>query len=82
MTKIANKAMPTYLSPFTVTLLKVFSHLEPKHSSWGYPSDLNLEWQSRELCYFIEDNFKDTYQGFDPNKPESLIGLPFCKRRI
>jgi N-acetylmuramoyl-L-alanine amidase len=25
--------------------------------------------------YFMEDNFKDTYQGFDPNKPESLIGL-------
>jgi hypothetical protein len=42
--------------------------LEPKHSLWGYPSDLNLEWQSENSVILLEDNFKDTYQGFDPNE--------------
>jgi N-acetylmuramoyl-L-alanine amidase len=36
-------------------------------------SDLNLEWQKENSVILLEDNFKDTYQGFDPNKPESLI---------
>jgi hypothetical protein len=27
----------------------------------------------------MEDNFKDTYQGFDPNKPESLIVNHFAR---
>jgi N-acetylmuramoyl-L-alanine amidase len=39
-------------------------------------SDLNLEVAKKEnSVILLEDNFKDTYQGFDPNKPESLIGL-------
>jgi N-acetylmuramoyl-L-alanine amidase len=39
-------------------------------------SDLNLEVAKREnSVILLEDNFKDTYQGFDPTKPESLIGL-------
>jgi N-acetylmuramoyl-L-alanine amidase len=36
-------------------------------------SDLNLEVAKRENPILLEDNFKETYQGFDPNKPESLI---------
>ena len=39
-------------------------------------SDLNLEVAKREnSVILLEDNFKETYQGFDPSKPESLIGL-------
>jgi N-acetylmuramoyl-L-alanine amidase len=39
-------------------------------------SDLNLEVAKKEnSVILLEDNFKDTYQGFDPNIPESLIGL-------
>ncbi|NGY37988.1 N-acetylmuramoyl-L-alanine amidase [Flavobacterium sp. XN-5] len=39
-------------------------------------SDLNLEVAKREnSVILLEENFKDTYQGFDPAKPESLIGL-------
>lgn len=39
-------------------------------------SDLNLEVAKKEnSVILLEDNFKDNYQGFDPNKPESLIGL-------
>jgi N-acetylmuramoyl-L-alanine amidase len=34
-----------------------------------------LKWQRENSVILLEDNFKDTYQGFDPNKPESLIGL-------
>jgi N-acetylmuramoyl-L-alanine amidase len=30
----------------------------------------------------LEDNFKDTYQGFDPNKPESLIGLTILQEEF
>jgi hypothetical protein len=59
--------MPTYLSPFTVTV-KSFHHLEPKHSMGLSRSDLNLEVAKREnSVILLEDNFKDTYQGFDPN---------------
>lgn len=39
-------------------------------------SDLNLEVAKKEnSVILLEDNFKERYQGFDPNKPESLIGL-------
>ncbi len=36
----------------------------------------NLEVAKREnSVIFLEDNYEETYQGFDPNSPESLIGL-------
>lgn len=39
-------------------------------------TDLNLEVAKKEnSVILLEDNIKDNYQGFDPNKPESLIGL-------
>jgi len=39
-------------------------------------SGKNLETAKRENeVIFLEDNYKEKYAGFDPNSPESLIGL-------
>jgi N-acetylmuramoyl-L-alanine amidase len=39
-------------------------------------SNMNLEVSKAEnSVIFLEDNYEKTYKGFDPNKPESLIGL-------
>ncbi len=39
-------------------------------------SNMNLEVaKSENSVILLEDNYKETYQGFDPKKPESLIGL-------
>lgn len=38
--------------------------------------DMNLEVaKSENSVILLESNYKQTYQGFDPKKPESLIGL-------
>jgi N-acetylmuramoyl-L-alanine amidase len=43
-------------------------------------SDMNMEVAKKEnSVILLEDNYKKTYQGFDPNKPESLIGLTIKK---
>ncbi len=39
-------------------------------------SNMNLEVSKAEnSVIFLEDNYEKTYKGFDPNKPETLIGL-------
>ena len=39
-------------------------------------SNMNLEVAKKEnSVILLEDNYKKTYEGFDPNKPESLAGL-------
>lgn len=39
-------------------------------------SNMNLEVSKAEnSVIFLEDNYKQTYKGFDPNNPETLIGL-------
>lgn len=39
-------------------------------------ANMNLEVSKTEnSVIFLEDNYKKTYKGFDPNKPETLIGL-------
>lgn len=39
-------------------------------------TDMNFEVSKTEnSVIFLEDNYEKTYKGFDPNKPETLIGL-------
>lgn len=39
-------------------------------------ANMNLEVSKTEnSVIFLEDNYQKTYKGFDPNKPETLIGL-------
>ena len=39
-------------------------------------ANMNLEVAKKEnSVILLEDNYKKTYQGFDPSKPENLIGL-------
>lgn len=39
-------------------------------------SNLNLEVAKKEnSVILLEDNYKETYEGFDPKKPESLLGI-------
>jgi N-acetylmuramoyl-L-alanine amidase len=39
-------------------------------------TNMNLEVSKAEnSVIFLEDNYKQTYKGFDPNNPETLIGL-------
>lgn len=39
-------------------------------------TDLNMEVAKNEnSVIFLEDNYKKTYEGFDPHKPETFLGL-------
>jgi N-acetylmuramoyl-L-alanine amidase len=43
-------------------------------------SNMNMEVAKNENSFILlEDNYKETYQGFDPKKPETLIGLTMIK---
>jgi N-acetylmuramoyl-L-alanine amidase len=75
--KIANKANANLFVSIHCNSVKSFQPFGTETFVMGLSrSDLNLEVAKRENSVILmEDNFKDTYQGFDPNKPESLIGL-------
>lgn len=46
-------------------------------------NDSNLEVAKRENSVItMEDNFKTNYGGFDPNRPESLIGLTLIQEQF
>lgn len=75
--KIANKANANLFVSIHCNSVKNFQPFGTETFVMGLSrSDLNLEVAKREnSVILLEENFKDTYQGFDPNKPESLIGL-------
>jgi N-acetylmuramoyl-L-alanine amidase len=75
--KIANKANANLFVSIHCNSVKNFQPYGTETFVMGLSrSDLNLEVAKKEnSVILLEDNFKDTYQGFDPNKPESLIGL-------
>ncbi|CAM2985528.1 N-acetylmuramoyl-L-alanine amidase family protein [Flavobacterium frigoris] len=75
--KIANKANANLFVSIHCNSVKSFQPYGTETFVMGLSrSDLNLEVAKKEnSVILLEDNFKDTYQGFDPNKPESLIGL-------
>ena len=35
----------------------------------------NFRIAQKEFSYFLEDDYESTYDGFDPNNPESVISL-------
>jgi N-acetylmuramoyl-L-alanine amidase len=75
--KIANRANANLFVSIHCNSVKNFQPYGTETFVMGLSrSDLNLEVAKKEnSVILLEDNFKDTYQGFDPNKPESLIGL-------
>lgn len=75
--KIANKENANLFVSIHCNSVKNFQPYGTETFVMGLSrSDLNLEVAKREnSVILLEDNFKETYQGFDPNKPESLIGL-------
>ena len=75
--KIANRANANLFVSIHCNSVKNFQPFGTETFVMGLSrSDLNLEVAKKEnSVILLEDNFKDTYQGFDPNKPESLIGL-------
>ncbi|MDG2431022.1 N-acetylmuramoyl-L-alanine amidase [Flavobacterium sp.] len=75
--KIANKANANLFVSIHCNSVKSYQPYGTETFVMGLSrSDLNLEVAKKETSVILlEDNFKDTYQGFDPNKPESLIGL-------
>ena len=75
--KVANKANANLFVSIHCNSVKNFQPYGTETFVMGLSrSDLNLEVAKKEnSVILLEDNFKDNYQGFDPNKPESLIGL-------
>lgn len=75
--KIANKANANLFVSIHCNSVKSFTPYGTETFVMGMSrTDMNLEVAKREnSVILLEDNIKDTYQGFDPNKPESLIGL-------
>jgi len=75
--KIANKANANLFVSIHCNSVKNFTPSGTETFVMGLSrSDMNLEVAKNEnSVIFLEKNYKETYQGFNPNNPESLIGL-------
>lgn len=75
--KIANKANANLFVSIHCNSVKNFEPNGTETFVMGLTrSNMNLEVAKNEnSVILLEDNYKETYQGFDPKKPESLIGL-------
>lgn len=75
--KVANKANANLFISIHCNSVKNFGPSGTETFVMGLSrSDMNLEVAKNEnSVILLENNYKETYQGFNPNKPESLIGL-------
>lgn len=75
--KIANKANANLFVSIHCNSVKNFGPSGTETFVMGLSrSDMNLEVAKNEnSVILLENNYKETYQGFNPTKPESLIGL-------
>ena len=75
--KIANKAKADLFISIHCNSVKSFEPYGTETYVMGLSrSNMNLEVSKNEnSVILLEDNYKVTYKGFDPNKPESLMGL-------
>lgn len=75
--KIANKANANLFVSIHCNSVKNFGPFGTETFVMGLSrNDMNLEVAKNEnSVILLENNYKETYQGFDPKKPESLIGL-------
>lgn len=75
--KIANKANANLFISIHCNSVKNFGPSGTETFVMGLSrSDLNLEVAKNEnSVILLENNYKETYEGFNPKNPESLIGL-------
>ncbi len=75
--KIANKANANLFVSIHCNSVKNFEPNGTETFVMGLSrTNMNLEVaKSENSVILMEDNYKETYQGFDPKKPESLIGF-------
>jgi len=75
--KIANKANAKLFVSIHCNSVKNFGPSGTETFVMGLSrSGMNIEVAKNEnSVILLEDNYKEKYQGFDPKKPESLIGL-------
>ncbi|WP_395067208.1 N-acetylmuramoyl-L-alanine amidase [Flavobacterium sp.] len=75
--KIANKANANLFVSIHCNSVKNFEPSGTETFVMGLSrSNMNLEVAKNEnSVILLEDNYKENYQGFDPKKPESLLGL-------
>ena len=75
--KIANKANANLFVSIHCNSVKNFGPAGTETFVMGLSrADMNLEVaKSENAVIYLEDNYKQTYKGFDPKNPESLLGL-------
>jgi N-acetylmuramoyl-L-alanine amidase len=75
--KIANKVNANLFVSIHCNSVKNFEPSGAETFVMGLSrSNMNLEVAKKEnSVILLEDNYKETYEGFDPKKPESLLGI-------
>lgn len=79
--KIANKANANLFISIHCNSVTSFAPSGTETFVMGMSrSNMNLEVaKSENSVIYLEDNYKETYRGFDPKKPESLLGITMVK---
>lgn len=79
--KIANKANANLFVSIHCNSVKNFGPSGTETFVMGLSrSNMNLEVaKSENSVIYLEDNYKETYKGFDPKKPETLLGITMVK---